>query len=212
MIMFSEQRISALRTTVSERLSNDRFIHTLGVEKMALKLGELFIPQAVNELRCAALLHDIAKEIPMSKQKELLITLENITDNDLASPATYHAFVGPIIVMREFPEYATDNILSSILKHTTLDWPLSVFDMIIYLSDYIEEGRSHSECCSVRDYLLNKCSSVYVPESRFKILRSAVIMTLENTVRFVNKKGGTVNRRTLIALQNLNDTSNDIEN
>ena len=59
---FTEAQIDFLRREVRGRLSEKRFSHVLGVERMAVKLGELCLPDMLDKLHVAALLHDISKE------------------------------------------------------------------------------------------------------------------------------------------------------
>ena len=67
-ISLSEKRIEELRREVSAFQDSRRFSHTLGVEKEAVRLGELFLPEDINRLRVAALLHDITKMYDYEKQ------------------------------------------------------------------------------------------------------------------------------------------------
>ena len=69
---FSSNDISLLRSRVKELMSDKRYLHTLGVENMARLLGEVLIPDRVDELAVAALLHDAAKEMTYEEQVALL--------------------------------------------------------------------------------------------------------------------------------------------
>ena len=116
---FTEQQISDLRSRVKKRLSEKRFKHTLGVEKAAVYLAEKCISDSIDEIRVAALLHDISKEYSEAEHLEI-IDLNNIslTDEDKASVALLHSITGPCVVERDFSEYATDRVLSAIRNHT----------------------------------------------------------------------------------------------
>ena len=59
---YTDLQIEKLRKEVGDRLSEKRFVHTLGVEKMAAYIGQRVMPESVSELRAAALLHDISKD------------------------------------------------------------------------------------------------------------------------------------------------------
>ena len=56
---FGNESITSLRLKVKDRLSEKRYVHTLGVEKMARHLGTILLSDRLNELSAAALLHDI---------------------------------------------------------------------------------------------------------------------------------------------------------
>ena len=69
---YTEEMLTHLRNRVSTKMSKKRFIHTLGVEDTANELGEIFLSNKVTELRAAALLHDVAKELPTNELENLL--------------------------------------------------------------------------------------------------------------------------------------------
>ena len=54
---------------IGEKMSGFRLEHTLGVERMAVRLGELMAPEHVDLLRAAALLHDVTKELTLPVEK-----------------------------------------------------------------------------------------------------------------------------------------------
>ena len=62
-MIFEESSLAKLREAMKMRLSEKRYKHTLGVEDMAKYLGSIIIPKKVDELRAAALLHDIDNEM-----------------------------------------------------------------------------------------------------------------------------------------------------
>ena len=90
--MFNDKALSALRFTVSKNISEKRYKHTLGVEKMARYLGEIILPDKVNELSVAALLHDIAKELSYEEHLDLVSTLDYITKDDLETKPALHSY------------------------------------------------------------------------------------------------------------------------
>ena len=58
-----------LYKAVASRLSEKRYMHTLGVEKAAIRLSERLMPECdAEEMRAAALLHDITKEMDLAEQ------------------------------------------------------------------------------------------------------------------------------------------------
>ena len=46
---------------VERRISDKRFLHTKGVEEEIVRLGEIYLPDKIPELRAAALLHDTGR-------------------------------------------------------------------------------------------------------------------------------------------------------
>ena len=176
--MISEQDLVALRSAVELRVSKKRFLHVLGVEDMARRIGERCLPNKLYELSAAALLHDVAKEIPIEEQIAIISNCASkITAEELNAPQIIHSFTAPHVVLRDFPQYATEEILSAVEKHTLGDADMSIFDEIIFIADYAEAGRSYESCIEVRNYLLdNLCSrgvfSLLHQMKTYKLIRS----------------------------------------
>ena len=63
--VLNDAALDALRERVKGTMSEKRFAHTAAVERMVVRLGELYCPELIPELRAAALLHDITKEQPL---------------------------------------------------------------------------------------------------------------------------------------------------
>ena len=77
-------------------MSEKRFSHTLGVERCAERLGRLVLSERINELRAAALLHDISKEIPIDIQFEILEKNKfPLTDEDRTTVGVIRSFTAP---------------------------------------------------------------------------------------------------------------------
>lgn len=182
---FSDKQIDMLRRTVGERLSEKRFHHTLGVEKMALYIGEKIMPESLSELSSAALLHDISKEYSEAEHFNLIKTHNiSLSESDLKTPAIWHSITAPLVILDEFPQFATEQILSAVRNHTAGAPDMSVFDEIIFLADYIEEGRSFSMCCEVRDEFFNLTEKAESLDDYIQALHSATLSSLNNTIKF----------------------------
>ena len=205
MIMAFNDSLNQLKQRVSRVLSPRRFEHTLGVEEMSAKIGELCLPDSVYDLRIAALLHDVAKEIDREELAKIASTDSKINADDFKTPAALHAFCGPLIIKRDFPQFAKSIILNAVFNHTTADSDISVFDEIIYLSDYIEKGRTYTDCITVREYFFRECSMAKSLEQRLNVLHRSVYMELDNTVRALNNRGSNVNPRTYSAMEYFKD-------
>ena len=197
MINFKENDIVSLREKVKERLSEKRYIHTLGVEDMAVKLGVKCLPDRIGELRVAALLHDISKEYSEAEHFEL-INQHNIclTESDVSTPAIWHSITAPIVIERDFSEYATPSVLSAVRNHTVGDPDMSVFDEIIFLADYIEEGRRYISCKEVREEFFRLASSTDNTMENIYALHKATLSSLDNTIKFFVSKNEPFHERT----------------
>lgn len=187
--------ISKLYKEVKKRLSQERYNHTLGVEKMALRLGEIYLPEKLAELRCAALLHDIAKELSEVEQLELMRASSfSFTDEDFNTPSAYHSFAAPALLYREFPEFSTPDILSAVFNHTLGAYDMSLFDKIIFIADYIEEGRVYESCSRVREFLFASLNSGV---NKLVALDRAICLSIENTRVSLISRGKQMNSRSI---------------
>lgn len=124
---------------VQNRLSEKRFAHVLRVEKAALSLAEKYQVN-LEQASIAALVHDYAKEI---SDEDFIkkIKSENL-DVDLLSfgNAIWHGVVGQYFVAEELG-ICDQAILQAVASHTTGSSEMSDLDKVIYIADYIEEGR-----------------------------------------------------------------------
>ena len=197
--MISEARICALRQQVETRMSEKRFRHTLGVEKLSAWLGGLVMPDKVSELRCAALLHDIAKELSFEELTALLNASDmNITDEDRETPTVFHAFAAPVVIKRDFPEFATEDILSATFNHTTGAPDMSLFDEIIFISDFAEEGREYPACREILKRLVDRCGGETDRESCILGIHKTAYDTVLAVISALERLGRRINSRTLL--------------
>ena len=197
--MTNDDKLSLLRIAVAKRMSEKRFLHTLGVESAAKRLGEVLLPDKVYELRAAALLHDVTKEL--SYEESLLLlkgASEELPEEVLSTPAVLHSFTAPWVIKRDFHEYASEEILSAVRKHTLGDRDMSIFDEIIFIADYVEDGRSYQPCVSVRDKLFSSLS-----EEGVTTLHKACVEAIRNTESSLIEKGKTVNPISALAKTSL---------
>ena len=180
---FLEERVAA-------RMSPYRFAHTKGVAGMAERLAALFCPDARETLVAAALLHDVTKELSDCEQLSLIREAGiALREDELASPKIYHGITAPLVIRRDFPEYATDSILLPVRWHTTGHRGMSLAEALLYLADYIEEGRQFSDCVALRTLFFEKDLSACSPEERLAHLRLVVCRSLEMTVEELERKG-----------------------
>lgn len=189
--------LERLREAVSCRMSQKRFNHTLGVEKCAGWLGTVLLPDLTEELSAAALLHDIAKEVPRDVQLSLMKSLDfNFTEEDFATPLAFHSFAGAALIKRDFPEYATDNILSAVFYHTLGSPDMSLFDRIIFISDFIEENRTYPSCIETREFLVNALNKAETYTEKIAALNKTVYLSCKFVILNLERQNLPVNSRT----------------
>lgn len=194
---YTEMQIDNLRLEVGKRLSEKRFIHTLGVEKMAVIIGEKICPECIDRLRIAALLHDISKEY--SEAEHILVAKKHnivFTDEDISSPPLWHSITAPAVVKEEFSEFADEDILSAVYNHTVGAPDMTLFDEIILFSDYIEEGRRYKNCIDLREKFLLELSTAKSREDCVTALHRAVAVSLQNNINEFVSRGQSFHGRT----------------
>jgi predicted HD superfamily hydrolase involved in NAD metabolism len=193
--MINEKMLDELRTAVSFEVSAKRFEHICGVERCARRLGEYIIPEQVNELRAAALLHDVSKELPLDEQIALL--KQNgfeLTEEDMATEGVLHSFTAPIVIRKKFPNFATDNILRATENHTVGRENMSVFEKIIFVSDYAEDTRKYPSCIAVRERMFLNFEELSLND-RLRRLDNACLESIDGALGALKRMGAPINSR-----------------
>ena len=193
--MINDEMLDDLRLAVSLTVSPKRFAHICGVERCAVRLGEFLLPGRISELRAAALLHDVSKELKTEEHLRLLSEAKfPLTDEDRLAEGVLHSFTAPIVIKNRFPEYATDDILSATLNHTVGRENMSVFEKIIFVSDYAEETRKYASCIAVRERLFDNFDKLS-QEERLKRLDLACLESIDGALEALKRMGSPINSR-----------------
>lgn len=145
--------VEEAKRLAKKNLSAKRYEHVCNVRKLAVKLARA---HGVEEDRAAlaALLHDIAKELPKDKQLQIFAENAIIAENAAERPAAvWHGVAGAILAQTK---YGVDDpeILSAIRCHTTGKSGMSMLDKIIYLADMASYERSFPEAEQLRAHAL----------------------------------------------------------
>lgn len=130
----------------------NRFIHMEGVVKMALRLNEHHgLNLNPEKVKLAGLLHDYAKIIKISELEEVIRKEYSgeLLENILEVPATYHSFAGAYYIKRDF-NIDDEEILDAVIYHTTGKKDMAPLTKLIFISDYIEEGRNFESALIAR--------------------------------------------------------------
>ena len=195
---FSSENAKWLSDEIQSRLSKKRFNHTEGVVKMATYLGRMCIPDKVEELICAAYLHDVTKELPVDIHYNLISLYDlQVSEEDLKTEAVLHSFSAFSLVKRDFSHFATPDILSAVFNHTLGAPDMSVFDEVIFLADFIEEGRSYEGSVNVRDFTLSKMKDGEILHN-VKVLHEACVMAIDNTVFHLIEEKRAINTKNIL--------------
>ena len=134
----------------------------------------------------------------------------DLDKEDLETVPALHSFAGAALAKRDFPDVINDDILSAIYNHTLGRVGMSLFDKIIFISDYIEEGRTATPCIEVREKLKGEITADHCLNLR--ALDDAIIMSIEHTERFVRLSGGKMNSKSLAFKKSLIELKQNAKN
>ncbi len=187
-------------------LSAKRFAHTAGVQKMSAIVGRYCLPDETEELCVAAALHDITKELTLEEQiRRIDANGDKITADDLACPEILHSYTGAYFVrdyLKGEGAECIEKIATSIINHTTGAVDMSVFDEIIFISDFIEEGRTYENSIKTRELLLGGFRELEY-EKNVNLLHRACAEAMGHTIEHLTELGRHVHPRTVAARASL---------
>ena len=202
----TEAMLTSLRSLVVEKMSEKRAIHTLAVEKMAERLGNIYAPDKINLLRAAALLHDLTKEKKLPEQLELCEKYSiTVKSDDVCAPKTFHAKTAAAVIKNDskYAEYADDDVISAVRWHTTGRSGMSICEKIIYLADYIDDSRKFDDCVKLREYFWNGLCFDMTDIEKKDHLANTLILSYDMTIRNLLEEGKPVAKDTFDARNEL---------
>ena len=161
---FYEGEFSKLRSKVKNVLKPERFLHTLGVCKMAVELAEFF-GEDIEKAYTAALLHDCAKNIPRDEMYKMCEERGVFLDEfEKATPSLVHAKLGAYLA-DEIYKIEDEDIINAVKWHTLGRVGMTKLEKIIFVADMIEEGRNFKWAEEIRkkgfndlDNLVSRCA------------------------------------------------------
>ena len=137
-----------IRKKVEKSQDKSRFEHTLGVAYTAAMLARLYDVDEEDAL-VAGYLHDCAK--CMDHEEKLRICKKHnipVREIERRNPFLLHAKVGSFVAQKEY-DIQNQDILNAITYHTTGRPEMTMLEKNIFISDYIEPGRTHAANLSV---------------------------------------------------------------
>ncbi|MEC0707591.1 bis(5'-nucleosyl)-tetraphosphatase (symmetrical) YqeK [Bacillus haynesii] len=162
---------------VQEQLTEQRYIHTVGVMETAVKLAERFGAD-VKKAETAAIFHDYAKFRPKEEMKQIILDGGGPLEVLDFHHELWHAPAGAALVKTEVG-ITDEDILSAIRFHTSGRPNMTLLEKVIYVADYIEPGRRFPGVEEVRTLAEED-------------LDSALIQALKNTIIFLISKNQAV--------------------
>lgn len=164
-------------------LNEKRYIHSLGVEEMAVHLAEIHGAD-VEKARFAGRYHDIAKCFTTERMNEYVLSY-SLGDEYIDNPALAHSKVAAAILCNEYGVQDED-LLNAVKSHTTGRAGMSLLEEIVYVADAIEPNRDYPSLKTLQK----------LAESD---LDGCCIIILDFTVDMVRAKGREVDKTTLNA-------------
>ncbi|MPQ24538.1 bis(5'-nucleosyl)-tetraphosphatase (symmetrical) YqeK [Bacillus paralicheniformis] len=162
---------------VQEQLTEQRYIHTVGVMETAVKLAERFGAD-VKKAEIAAIFHDYAKFRPKEEMKQIILDGSGPLEVLDFHHELWHAPAGAALVKTEVG-ITDEDILSAIRFHTSGRPNMTLLEKVIYVADYIEPGRRFPGVEEVRTLAEED-------------LDLALIQALKNTITFLISKSQAV--------------------
>ena len=192
-----------LSLRIKDYMSEYRYLHTLSVAEECKYLASIYNVDK-EKLVISAYLHDITKDMSVDEQLKLCnffgVTLDKDTVN---SPKTMHSFTAPLLIKKDFPEYADDCILDAVRYHTTGRADMTLLEKLLYLADYIEPTRKFDDCKKLREFFYSENTD------KIKKLDETIILSLKYTISDLLNNNSPIHSETINAYNSLLTNSGD---
>jgi nicotinate-nucleotide adenylyltransferase len=201
---FCDASLDSLRESLATLMSPKRYEHTCAVERMVVRLGELYCPGRIPELRAAALLHDLTKEESLEKQLQMCREFDiMVRPEDVLAPKTFHAKTAAGRIARDYAAFATDTVVNAVRWHTTGRADMMLTEQLLYLADYIDDSRKFPDCVRLRDYFWNARPENMDVKVRLAHLRNTLILSYDMTIRNLLAESVPISADTVLARNDL---------
>ncbi len=202
-----------IRDEVSKIISGRRFQHTLGVEREVAALCALYLPKRETEMRLAALLHDITKELSPAEHIALLDKYGvDVPESYKRNPKLFHALTGAHLAKEKFGAYIDEKTFLAILYHTTGRRGMTIEEKLLYLADYIEDTRTFDDCVRLRKYFYDSIALASTEAERADVLSKTLIYSFDMTVKALVIDGAEIDINTVDARNFLIEEMNKAHN
>ena len=166
---------------LKEKLSEKRYIHSIGVMKKAEELAKMYGSNPF-EAKIVGLAHDIGKEL--TKEEMLQYVQDNnieIDNIEKINVGLLHGKIGADICKKDYG--FTENMQNAIKYHTTGagQKDMTLLEKIIFLADKIEENRQYKNEDKMKD--LEELRNLAKSD-----LNKAVIKAIDNSLVYTIQK------------------------
>ena len=174
---------SQIKRVLKSKLTHSRFIHTLSVQELAIKLAKVYkIDKSKASL--AGLLHDCTKWM---SSEELTLAAEHyeieLDEIERQQIPILHSIIGAYWAEENF-QVNDEEILRAIRLHTTGHECMSLLDQIIYVADYAEPTREYP-------------GAKQIYELAFEDIDRATLETANRKILYLIKKEALIHPRTI---------------
>ena len=177
--------LEEIKEKLKYNIKPDRYEHSINVMNTALELARLYGADK-NKAVFAGLLHDCAKDLQNEELYKLCkksgIKIDKITKRQ---PKLLHGSVGAYVAAAYYG-VTDEEILNAIKFHTTGKENMNMLEKIIFISDYIEPGRSLPGVDDIR-----KLATIDIDR--------AMVLAFDITIRRVLEKGALLHPATVSA-------------
>ncbi len=201
---YTNEMLDELKNSIKGLMSEKRYFHTCEVAKMAVRMGEIYLPEKTDVLCAAGLLHDITKEeSPQNQLKLCELFGIPVSAEDRCAPKIFHAKTAAALIPENYPKFADEDVISAVRWHTTGRKDMTLAEKIIYLSDYIDMSRTFSDCVALREKFWSADFDSMTEQERLYHLDDVIILSYDITVRGLLEDGKLIDKNTLEARNSL---------
>ncbi len=144
-------------TILFSDLSRSRLLHSLDVAMLSIRYAVIYGVDP-DKAAIAGLLHDCAKELPITRQASLA---KKIDDRSLPENALLHAPAGAAYAKERYG-IQDEEILLAIRYHTTGCERMTDMEKIVYLADKIEPSRDYADLEMLRKLALTDLDAAVI--------------------------------------------------
>lgn len=166
--------VEYLRRYIRPLMTDYRYRHSLGVERQAVHMAEIFGADR-KKASLAGVLHDVCKDMPKGPLLQNILESGIINGIDFAaSPQLIHGYAGALYLQSHMDIHDPE-IIDAVRYHTTARAGMSLLETVVYLADLTSADREYPDVEEMR----RLCDTD---------LRGAMIHALTHTVRELAKK------------------------
>lgn len=172
-----------IKTELAKMLSPKKFKHSINVMDTSARLAEKY-GEDIEKAALAGLVHDCAKNQKPDTVFALCDKYGIIVDDIMKKePELLHGLVGSHLAQELFG-IDCPRVLAAVADHTMGRPGMDKLCSIVFIADYIEEGRDFPGVEKVR-------------EAAKESLEKAILAGVDSTIAHVLKKGGLLHPRTV---------------